>query len=64
MLALAEEGHEVQKPEDLVKDPYVLEFTGLPEAARVYIAFIEQALGVDITLVGTGAERESVVSLR
>jgi len=36
----------------------------LPEAARVYIAFIEQALGVDITLVGTGAERESVVSLR
>src|SRR5438132_1484300 len=36
----------------------------LPEAARLYIAFIERALGVEITLVGTGAERESVVSLR
>src|SRR6184192_562705 len=36
----------------------------LPEAARAYIAFIERALGVEITLVGTGAERESVVSLR
>jgi adenylosuccinate synthase len=35
----------------------------LPEAARGYIAFVEQALGVEITLVGTGAERESVVSL-
>jgi len=36
----------------------------LPEAARAYIAFIERALGVEITLVGTGAERERVVSLR
>jgi adenylosuccinate synthase len=35
----------------------------LPEAARVYIAFIEQELGVEISLVGTGAGRESVVSL-
>jgi adenylosuccinate synthase len=36
---------------------------GLPEAARNYIAFVERSLGVEITLVGTGAERESVVSL-
>ena len=28
VLALANKGHEVQKPTDLVKDPYVLEFTG------------------------------------
>jgi adenylosuccinate synthase len=36
----------------------------LPEAARAYVEFVEQALGVEISLVGTGAERESVVALR
>jgi len=36
----------------------------LPKAARGYVAFVEQALGVEISLVGTGAERESVVALR
>jgi len=37
---------------------------GLPDAARAYADFVEQALGVEISLVGTGAERERVVSLR
>jgi adenylosuccinate synthase len=36
----------------------------LPENARGYVRFIEQALEVEISLVGTGAERESVVALR
>src|SRR3954470_17793914 len=36
----------------------------LPAAARAYVDFVEQALGVEISLVGTGAERESVVALR
>jgi adenylosuccinate synthase len=36
----------------------------LPEAARGYVAFVEESLGVEISLVGTGAERESVVALR
>ncbi len=30
VLALAQKGHDIQEPSDLVKDPYVLEFTGLP----------------------------------
>ena len=34
VMALAHEGHEVARPEDFVKDPYVLEFVGLPEAAK------------------------------
>ncbi|MEO5971307.1 MAG: DUF1016 N-terminal domain-containing protein [Bdellovibrionia bacterium] len=34
LLALSK-GHEVFHPSDLVKDPYVLEFTGLPEAGKV-----------------------------
>jgi predicted nuclease of restriction endonuclease-like (RecB) superfamily len=44
LLALAEEGHEVHRPEDLVKDPYVLEFTGLPEASRWQESDLETAL--------------------
>jgi adenylosuccinate synthase len=35
----------------------------LPEAARGYVDFVERALDVEITLVGTGAERERVVAL-
>jgi len=34
----------------------------LPEAARAYVEFIERALDVDVSLVGTGAEREQVVA--
>src|SRR5207237_352708 len=36
---------------------------GLPEAARAYVDFVEHQLGVEISLVGTGAERERVVAL-
>jgi adenylosuccinate synthase len=37
---------------------------GLPDTARAYVAFVEDQLGVEISLVGTGAERQSVVALR
>jgi adenylosuccinate synthase len=37
---------------------------GLPDAAKAYVQFVEEALGVEISLVGTGAERERVVALR
>ncbi len=37
---------------------------GLPDAARAYVDFVEQALAVEISLVGTGAERGRVVALR
>ena len=36
---------------------------GLPDAARAYVDFVEHQLGVEISLVGTGAERERVVAL-
>ena len=32
-MRLALEGQQVEKPDDIFKDPYVLEFTGLPEEA-------------------------------
>jgi len=35
---------------------------GLPAAARRYVAFAEEALDVEVTLVGTGAERERVLA--
>ena len=44
VLALAREGHEVFGPADLVKDPYVLEFTGLPESSRWLESDLEAAL--------------------
>jgi adenylosuccinate synthase len=35
----------------------------LPAAARSYVRFVERALDVEVSLVGTGAERERVVAL-
>ncbi|MDY0059351.1 MAG: PDDEXK nuclease domain-containing protein [Myxococcota bacterium] len=63
VLALARDGHEVQQASDLVKDPYILEFVGLPEVARWVESDLEQALidglqkfllelGRDLFLVG------------
>ena len=44
VLALAQEGHEIQQASDLIKDPYVLEFTGLPQSERLLESDLEQAL--------------------
>ncbi len=44
LLALAEQGHEPYRPEDLIKDPYVLEFTGLPQSPHFTESDLEQAL--------------------
>jgi hypothetical protein len=44
MLRLAQKGHEPKKPADLLKDPYILEFTGLPEQPHLYESDLEQAL--------------------
>ena len=35
----------------------------LPDAARAYVRFVEEALDVPVTLVGTGAAREHVLAL-
>jgi len=37
---------------------------GLPDAARAYVAFVERELEVEVSLVGTGADREAVVAMR
>jgi adenylosuccinate synthase len=36
----------------------------LPEAARRYVAFIEEQLAVEVSLIGTGAAREHVLAQR
>jgi adenylosuccinate synthase len=36
---------------------------GLPDAARAYVEYVERTLGVPVTLVGTGAERDQVLTL-
>ena len=49
VMELATRGHEVCKPEDLVKDPYVLEFTGIRQDER----FLEADLERSLTRAGT-----------
>src|SRR5207253_5639890 len=44
LLSLAEQGQEAHTPEAFVKDRYVLEFTGLPEAASWQESDLESAL--------------------
>lgn len=44
VLALANEGHVVQTPSDVIKDPFVLEFTGLPVRNRYKENELENAL--------------------
>jgi adenylosuccinate synthase len=38
--------------------------SGLPAAARRYVEFVEAALEVEITMIGTGADRASIVMTR
>jgi len=40
------------------------EMSDLPDAARRYVEFVERELGVEVTLVGTGADRERILSPR
>ena len=44
VLALAHKGNEVQRPEDILRDPYVLEFSGLPPMKRYTEPKLHQAL--------------------
>jgi predicted nuclease of restriction endonuclease-like (RecB) superfamily len=44
VLDMAKRGHEIHQPSDLVKDPYVLEFTGLRQDDRYLEVDLERAL--------------------
>lgn len=44
VLELAQKGHVVKKPDDAVKDPYVLEFLGIPENYRYSEKELEQKI--------------------
>ena len=44
VLALANEGHQVQTAADIIRDPFVLEFTGLPRQRRYKEKDLEDAL--------------------
>ena len=43
VLALALHGNEIAQPEDIIRDPYVFEFLGLPEDRPVMESDLEQA---------------------
>lgn len=44
VIALSQKGQIIEKPEDALKDPYILEFTGLPELPSYSESQLEQAL--------------------
>ena len=44
VMELSEKGQIIENPEDALKDPYVLEFTGLPELPSYSESQLEQAL--------------------
>ena len=44
VLALAEKGIEIAEPADIIRDPYVFEFLGLPEDKPVMESDLERAL--------------------
>jgi predicted nuclease of restriction endonuclease-like (RecB) superfamily len=44
LMKLAKKGQELRTYEDMIKDPYVLEFTGLSPQAKFYESKLEQAL--------------------
>lgn len=44
VLDLALKGNEIAKPEDIVKDPYVFEFLGIPEDKPMMESDLEEAL--------------------
>jgi len=44
VLQLSKKGHVIQQPDDLVKDPYVLEFLGLEKHEKILEKELEQAL--------------------
>ena len=44
LMKLARKGQEMQAYEDMIKDPYVLEFTGLSPQSKLYESKLEQAL--------------------
>jgi predicted nuclease of restriction endonuclease-like (RecB) superfamily len=58
LMRLAIKGHEIQTPEDVFKDPVVIEFLGLPESNRLVESNLEEALITNLQLflleLGTG----------
>ena len=50
ILQLAKQGIEVQKPDDIIRDPFVLEFTGLPELPTWDEKTLEDALASNLSM--------------
>ena len=48
ILALANEGHQAQKAADIIRDPFVLEFAGLPKQKQYKEKDLEDALKVNM----------------
>ena len=49
VLQLANQGIEIQKPEDIIHDPFILEFTGLPELPTWTEKDLEDAIALNLS---------------
>ncbi len=48
VLALAKEGQQVMSPADIIRDPYILEFTGIPQRKQYKESDLEKALKINM----------------
>lgn len=48
VLTLANEGHQILSASDIIRDPYVLEFTGIPQQKQYKEAELEKALKINM----------------
>jgi oxygen-independent coproporphyrinogen-3 oxidase len=46
---LAAKGQELAEPKDIIKDPYVFEFLGIPERKAILESDLEKAVNLDVT---------------
>ncbi|MBT3369085.1 MAG: DUF1016 domain-containing protein [Nitrospina sp.] len=44
VMQLSREGHVIESPSDVIKNPYILDFLGLPESEKIHETKLEQAI--------------------
>lgn len=60
LMKLATQGHEVQQPADIFKDPVVMEFLGLPESPKLVETNLEEALINNLQAYGQKRRRGEI----
>ncbi len=62
VLRLAKEGEIIERPEDILREPHVFEFTGLPQLPVYAEGDLEEALVNNLSLFSWNLEKASHMS--